>query len=244
MASKRRPERAASTRRAPSSKPKPATRPTTRTAARATRLLKADALSRVASGLDSTTEAGRLAARSERDARTGLQDLDEGAVLTGISEDISALSEAAAALSLSEVERGMELAAMAGQIGTVGDTVRVMGMESLGSFLNDMSLRMRAIAVRDMLESQDGRGLAQAIGEAGAGVGVLGEKEMAAGIAELSSAQDAADASELAAAVGAGQIAVGLVEDAAADSGVVAGEKSTSGRRGGVSRRKASGTKK
>lgn len=207
-------------------------------------MLKTDAASRIASGLENTTEAGRLAARGERAAHAGLHDIDEGAVLTGISEDIGALSEAAAALSLSEVQRGMELAAMAGQIGTVADTVRVMGMVSLGSFLNDMSLRMRGMAVRDMLESQDGRGLAEAIGEAGAGVAVLGEQELAAGIAELESAQDAADASELAAEVGAGQIAAGLVEEAAADTGVKAGEKAADSKRGAVSRSRASGTKK
>lgn len=129
------------------------------------------------------------------------------------------MSDAARALSLDEVERGMELAAMAGQIGTVGDTVRAIGMESLGKFLDDMSRRMRELAVRDMLQSQDARGLAQAIGEAGEGVGVLGETELAAGIAELASAQEAADASELAATVGAGQIVAGLAEATAADTG-------------------------
>lgn len=173
----------------------------------------------------------------------GIQDLDEGAVLTDISKDISALSEAAASLSLSEVQRGMELASMAGQIGMVGDTVRVMGMESLGSFLADMSLRMRALAVRDMLDSQDGRGLAREISEAGAGVAVLGDKELAAGIAELADAQDAADASELAARVGAGQLAVGLVEAAAADTGATR-EKTASRQGRKAPRSPASRTKK
>jgi hypothetical protein len=206
--------------------------------------LKEDAALRIASGLDNQAQADRLAAQGEQDARSAIQNLDEGAVLTDIAENISALSEAATALSLSEVERGMELAAMAGQIGTVADTVRVMGMESLGSFLNDMSLRMRGIAVRDVLESQDRRGLARAIGDAGAGVGALAESELAAGMAELASAQNAADASELAAKVGAGQIASGLVEEAAADTGAKTGEEVASRHEGGVARSSASRTRK
>lgn len=244
MASKRRPARAASITRAPTSKQAVATRPSTGAATRATRRLKADAALRIASGLDSQAQADRLAARGERDASIAIQDLDEGAVLTDIAEDMGALSAAATALSLSEVERGMELAAMAGQIGTVADAVRVMGMSSLGSFLNDMSLRMRAMAVRDMLESQDGRGLARAIGDAGAGVGALGESDLAAGMAGLASAQDAADASQLAAEVGALEIASGLVEEAAADTRVKAGAEVVARRGGGVAKRPASRTGK
>jgi hypothetical protein len=233
MTSKRRPARAASTKRAPRSKPA-ATMPSTRVS-------KADAASRVAAGLDNRARARRLAARSERAAQMGLEDLDEGAVLTGISEDIGALSDAAGALSRSGVERGMELAAMAGQIGTIGDTVRAMGMESLGSFLNDMSLRMRGMAVRDILESGETRELAEAIGEAGADVGVVGGSELAEGIAELASAQNVADASQLAAMVGAGEIAAGLAEAANTET---AGGEVSSGQKGKVPQGQASKTKK
>ena len=190
------------------------------------RLVQPDVASRrIASGLVNQEQARHLASASARDARIALADLDEGAALTGISEDIGALSVAAGALSLQEVERGMELAGMAGQIGTVGDAVRALGMGSLGSFLEEMSRRMRDMAVRDMLQAQDTRGLAQAIGEVGAGVESIGEGELATGIAELTSAQAVADASELAADIGSRQIAEGLSEAAAPEIQTSTGKK-------------------
>jgi hypothetical protein len=181
-------------------------------AARAGRRAEIDAASRIVDGLGKRVRAQRLAALSRRAAQKGLAGLDEGAALAGISEGIGALSDAARALSLEEVERGMELAAMGGQIGTVGDAVRAMGMESLGSFLVEMGRRMRDMAANDMLESQDTRGIALAMGDVGAEVAVIGEGEVATAMDELTRAEAAADASVRAEAAGTVEIAGGLAE--------------------------------
>ena len=171
-----------------------------------------DAASRkLASGLVIQGDARRLASQSDREAQTGLADLDQGAALADISQDIGELSDAAQALSLEENDRAMDLAAMAGQIATVGDVMRATGMKSLGLFLNEMSRRLQEMAVRDMLQAQDAGGLARAISEAGEDVESIGETEAAAGASELVNAAADADASLLTATIADDQIAQGLM---------------------------------
>ena len=60
-------------------------------------------------------------------------------------------------VDLAELARGMELAAMSGQIGVVGEVVNSLGMDALSTFLDDMSLRLKGFAVTDLSRARGTR---------------------------------------------------------------------------------------
>ena len=126
-------------------------------------------------------------------------------------------------MSKEELERGLELARLAGELWTVSDVVGVLDMPVLAEFLEERGMRLQEIAVDQLLRFTGTRALAGAIKEAGQDIEAMGEQEVAEGAvrvavsdaaaersAELSAASDALAArgvDELATAAIAGAVA-------------------------------------
>jgi hypothetical protein len=107
-------------------------------------------------------------------------------------------------MSKEELERGLELARLAGELWTVSDVVGALDMPVLADFLEDRGLRLQEIAADQLLRYTGTRALAGAIKQAGEDVEAMGEDEVVEGMmrgavseataqrsAELSAASDA-----------------------------------------------------
>ena len=107
-------------------------------------------------------------------------------------------------MSKEELERGLELARLAGELWTVSDVVGLLDMPVLAEFLEERGSRLQDIAVDQLLRYTGTRALAGAIKEAGEDIEAMGEDEVVEGMvrgavseaaaersAELSAASDA-----------------------------------------------------
>jgi hypothetical protein len=93
--------------------------------------------------------------------------------LTELSEDFVSMAAAVRSLGIDEVRRGMELAAMSGQVAVVGDALAALGMRSVATFLAEMGRRMRSMADRDLALSRGTNQIAEEMGAVGRAVGGL-----------------------------------------------------------------------
>ena len=104
-------------------------------------------------------------------------------------------------MSREELERGLELARLAGELWTVSDVVGVLDMPVLAEFLEDRGLRLQQIAADQLLRYTGTRALAGAIKETGKDIEAMGEQEVTEGIVRMAVSDAAADRSaELSAA--------------------------------------------
>src|SRR5262245_36665575 len=132
--------------------------------------------------------------------------------MAGVSEDLAAMGEAVRALSQEDVARGMELAAMSGQIAAAGDVVDALGMGALSGFLGGVSARLRTIAGRDLVRWRGTTTLAQDLRRAGERVAGMGAMEVAEGLQALDAAGAIGGLSEEAGRAGDELVAQGLGE--------------------------------
>ena len=84
-------------------------------------------------------------------------------------------------MSKEELERGLELARLAGELWTVSDVVGVLEMPVLAEFLEERGPRLQDIAVDQLLRYTGTRALAGAIKEAGQDIEAMGEDEVVEG---------------------------------------------------------------
>jgi len=134
-------------------------------------------------------------------------------------------------MSKEELERGLELARLAGELWTLSDVVSVINMPVLADVLEARGVRLQEIAVEQLLLFAGTRVLAGAIQQAGEDVEAMGEEEIAEGAVRVAVSEAAAErsaelsaASDVLAAKGVGEVATaaaaGKVAKAAAKSGV------------------------
>jgi hypothetical protein len=138
------------------------------------------------------------------------------------SDDIEALSAVVGLMSDDDLDRGMELARMAGELWTVSDVVALLDMPVLAAFLEQRGEWLQEIAVETILSFGATRAVAQAMGETGAKVAGLGAEEMLEGFARGMASDRLAADSEALAETGAALAAQGLIETAAAEAAAAA----------------------
>ena len=74
-------------------------------------------------------------------ARTSrvIVDVIEGAEMLAASEDIGVMSTIVSLMSAEDLERGLELARLAGELWTIGDVMDAVDMPILSAFMADRS---------------------------------------------------------------------------------------------------------
>lgn len=171
----------------------------------------------LAEGLSGIQLAQEMAQLRDTATANALRDMTQGEAMLTVSQDISKMSSLVQAMGSVQVARGMELAGMSGQIGVVGEVLNTMGQLALGTFLGDMSLRIKAFAIGDLSRAEGTADLARSISVTGKQVADYGKDEVRDGIEAFAAAEVAADANEYANEVGQAKIAEGLADIAAAE---------------------------
>ena len=105
-----------------------------------------------------------------------------GAIVGAISED--------------DLERGLQVARVAGELSAVAVVVRRIGMPVLSAFLLDRGDALLGVSVDAIVRSGGTRAIARALADTGERVEVLGEMEAAEGVARLVAAEGLAERSE------------------------------------------------
>jgi hypothetical protein len=180
--------------------------------ATASRVLLAEGASDATRGIDAAKAAKRAAKRSKRAAAAGVRDVAQGADLLAASEDLAVQSAAVSAMSADDLNLGMKLASIAGQLLATGNVMATLGMPAFADFMVDKGEELQELAVDELLRSGTTRALATAMAETGAQVGELGEGEVAEGIDRLVESEDMEIQSELLAEAGDELTEQGLVE--------------------------------
>ena len=99
-------------------------------------------------------------------------------------------------MSKEELERGLELGRLAGELWTVSDVVDMLDMPVLAEFLDERGMRLQEIAVDQLLRYTGTRALAGAIKETGKEIEAMGEQEVAEGAVRMAVSEAAAERSQ------------------------------------------------
>ena len=157
------------------------------------------------------TRLGRAAARA------GAKDVLDGTQVLLASQDIAAQSLAVEALSTEDLDLGLALAGIAGQLGAMTAVVDSLSTGVIAEFLDTRSGQLKQLAESLILRAGATGALAKTLAETSGAMAELGETEVAEGEAEFAtSEQEAAEGEELAGA-GLGLVMMGMVESAEAE---------------------------
>nr|NIV35401.1 hypothetical protein [Anaerolineae bacterium] len=169
----------------------------------------------------------RSAVLSETVGIAGVSDVAQGAELLDASDDLAEMGAFVAAMSTEDLERGMDLASLYGELVVAGDVMAEMGLPVMAAFLADRGQWLREIAVDELRQYGASRALAElmedtsqqvadlGIGEALAEAGI----EMTAeGLADMAAAEAMRDAGATLALEGIATVAEGAADMGASEA--------------------------
>jgi hypothetical protein len=145
-------------------------------------------------------------------------DVAQGAELLEASDDLAEMSAIVAAMSTEDLERGMDLASLYGELTVAGDVMAELGLPVMAAFLADRGSWLREIAVDELKQYGASRALADAMGDTSLQVGDLGIGEVEEGIVRLAISDEMAEESEALAEAGIEMTVEGLADMAAAEA--------------------------
>jgi hypothetical protein len=115
-------------------------------------------------------------------------------------------------MSVADLDRGMELASVAGQLEAASDMMATLGMPVLATFWDAKGQQVKRVAVNMLLRAGATRALAAAIAETGVEVSDLGADEFAKRITRLAQAQELESGAQRLAQAGAELTEQGVAE--------------------------------
>ena len=128
----------------------------------------------VASGASDLTRAADAAVVAERVqvlsdivGEAGIVDVGEGVDMLMKGGNVRAMGAIVSLMSREELERGLQLGRLAGELGTVSDVIEILDMPVLADFLGERGMLLQEIAVDQLLRYTGTRALAGAIKETG-----------------------------------------------------------------------------
>ena len=156
----------------------------------------------VAAGASDLTRAADAAVAAERMQQlsdivgaAGVVDVAQGVDMLIKGGDVRAMGAIVTLMSRDELDRGLELARIAGEMWTVSDLAALMDMPMLADFLEERGMRLQEIAVDQLLRSTGTRALAGSIKRAGQDIEAMGEEEITEGAVRVAVSEAAADRS-------------------------------------------------
>ncbi len=188
------------------------------------------AAAELAAGVADLTRAADVAIVAERMGRPqrgrgrGRRRLDiaQAIHLLSASEDVEVMSAVVGVMSEADLEHGLQLARLSGELRAAGDIVNLLELPVLAGFLESRSDRVNGMAVNAVLRSTSTRALAAAMAATGTDLASLSAENVADGIVRMAAADAMAVRSgELAAesAVGAVRGVEELATSAVLDAG-------------------------
>ena len=179
---------------------------------------------------DAALAAERMQQLSDIVGEAGVVDVAEGVDMLIKGGDVRAMGAIVTLMSREELDRGLELARIAGEMWTVSDLAALLDMPMLADFLEERGTRLQEIAVDQLLRSTGTRALAGSIKRAGQDIEAMGEEEIVEGALRVAVSEAAAERSaEL--SVASDVLAVKGVDEleTAAVAGAVAKEAARTG---------------
>ena len=179
---------------------------------------------------DAALAAERMQQLSDIVGEAGVVDVAQGVDMLIKGGDVRAMGAIVTLMSREELDRGLELARIAGEMWTVSDLAALLDMPMLADFLEERGTRLQEIAVDQLLRSTGTRALAGSIKRAGQDIEAMGEEEIVEGALRVAVSEAAAERSaEL--SVASDVLAVKGVDEleTAAVAGAVAKEAARTG---------------
>ncbi len=134
-------------------------------------------------GEDQLEAASALDDLSDIAGAKGVRDAAAGAITLGAAEDAAAVGALMAAVTVDDLERGMLLASLSGQLRVAGDVVDLMRMPVLSEFLGLKGRQLRGLAVNEIGRAMAAAALAEGMNAMADRLAALGLGEVAAGSA-------------------------------------------------------------
>jgi hypothetical protein len=103
----------------------------------------------------------------------------------GASEDVGVLSALVGMMSLDDIEHGLELARLSGELQTAGEMVAALQMPVLADFMAERASRLHEMSVEQIRLAISADGVSQVLAAAGKRLTSLGENEVEEGMARL-----------------------------------------------------------
>jgi hypothetical protein len=138
----------------------------------------------------------RMADVSDVVGAAGIVDVAEGVEMIMKGGNVKAMGAIISMMSREELERGLRLAHLAGELKTVSEVVAVLDLPVLAEFLMEMSESLQDIASDQLLRFTSTRALAGTIKGEGKGIEERGENEAAEGMVRLAVSKSAAERSK------------------------------------------------
>jgi len=174
----------------------------------------ASGASHLTRAVDAQIVAERMATLSGAVAEAGVVDMAQGAAMLAASNDVGVMSALVGLMSLEDVDHGLELARLAGELNVVSEIVHGLQMPVLSDFLESRGASLHQMAVNQIRLAGSTRNLAYAMADTSQQITGFGEDEMAEGVARLAVSEGMAERStEL--AVGAAMLAEKGIEEVA-----------------------------
>ena len=145
-------------------------------------------------------------------ARKGVVDTIEGEQTLQAAEDVNTLAQMARSLSAADLDRGMVLAGMSGEMTVAADVVHLIGMPVLTAFLRRKSRQLRGLAVNEIGRAMAAAAVSEGIDDLRDQLAGLGMAEVAEGMTEIVRSGELEEAAGAIAVAGAERAATGRVE--------------------------------
>ena len=140
--------------------------------------------------------AERVAELSDVVANLGVHDMAQIADILTMSEDSEAMGAIVGLMSADDLERGLELARMAGELWAVSDVVSLLDMPVLADVLESRGEHLQRIAVETIVRFSSASALSEVMAGTNAQVGQRDEEELAEDVARAMTAAAVAAESE------------------------------------------------
>lgn len=127
----------------------------------------------------------RMAVLSDVVSAAGAADVAQGAAMLAASEDVTVMSALVGLMSLDDIEHGMELARLSGEMRTAGDLVDGLKMPVLSIFLAKRAERLHEMSLDQVRLAMSRRAVSEVLASAGQKINALGENEMDEGVTRL-----------------------------------------------------------
>ena len=127
----------------------------------------------------------RMAVLSDVVSAAGAADVAQGAAMLAASEDVNVISALVGMMSVDDIEHGLELARLSGELQTAGALMGTLRMPVLSVFLSRRAARLHDMSVDQIRLAVSTHAVSQVLAATGKKISALGENEMDEGVTRL-----------------------------------------------------------
>lgn len=153
----------------------------------------ASAASDLTRAQDTARVAQRVGALGRVVGAAGEADLAQGVTMMATASEIQALSTAFRSLSNDDLDQGLRIGRISGELATISDVASMLNMPVLARVLDERAMQLQQVGVEVLVQYMLGREMSRALEAKGVEVGAFGVNEAAEGMARLALSEAAAE---------------------------------------------------